>query len=54
MIKQNYILPEECPYSKIRDGYKAAKIVTQKEFDEIVERELEFGNYNILLLNRTY
>jgi len=54
MIKQDHILPEECPYTKVRDGYKAAKIVTQKEFDEIIDKELELGNYNILLVDRAY
>ena len=54
MIKQDYILPEGCPYTKIRVGYKAARIVTEKEFEEIVSRELEAGNYNILLVNRIY
>lgn len=54
MIRQDHMLPEDCPYTKLRAGYKAAKIVTQKEFDEIVDRELELGNYNILLTNRIY
>jgi uncharacterized cysteine cluster protein YcgN (CxxCxxCC family) len=54
MIDIDYRLPKECPYTKLRAGYKAAKIVTQKEFDEIVMRELELGNYNILLVNRIY
>jgi len=54
MIEKDYTLPEGCPYTKMRAGYKAARIVTQKEFDEIIGRELESGNYNILLLNRIY
>ena len=54
MIRKDYTLPEGCPYTKIKAGYKAARIVTQKEFDEIVSREIELGNYNILLINRIY
>jgi uncharacterized cysteine cluster protein YcgN (CxxCxxCC family) len=54
MINKNYTLPEGCPYTKIKVGYKAARIVTQEEFDEIVNKELELGNYNILLFNRIY
>jgi len=54
MINRDYRLPEECPYTKLRTGYKAARIVTQNEFDEIVMRELELGNYNVLLVNRIY
>jgi uncharacterized cysteine cluster protein YcgN (CxxCxxCC family) len=54
MINRDYILPEGCPYTKMRAGYKAARMVSEKEFDEIVSRELELGNYNILLVNRIY
>jgi hypothetical protein len=38
----------------MRPGYKPARIVTQEEFDLIVEKELEAGNYNILLANRVF
>jgi uncharacterized cysteine cluster protein YcgN (CxxCxxCC family) len=54
MIAKDYRLPEGCPYIKIRPGYKPARIVTQEEFDQIVEKELEAGNYNILLANRVF
>jgi uncharacterized cysteine cluster protein YcgN (CxxCxxCC family) len=54
MIRRDYILPEDCPYTKLRIGYKGARKVTQEEFDEIVDRELELGNYNILLVDRIY
>ncbi len=53
MIRRDFILPEGCPYTALRKGYKPARIVTQAEFDEIVVHELEVGNYNILLANRT-
>ena len=54
MIAVDYRLPEDCPYTKKRSGYKAARVVTQEEFDLIVEKELEAGNYNILLANRVF
>ena len=54
MVEKDYILPEGCPYTKLRPGYKPARIVTQAEFDEILKKELEAGNYNILLANRLY
>ena len=54
MITKDYRLPEGCPYIKMRPGYKPARIVTQEEFDRIVEKELEAGNYNILLANRVF
>ena len=54
MIQRDYVLVEGCPYTKLRQGYKASKLVTQKEFEEIVEKELELGNYNILLADRVF
>jgi uncharacterized cysteine cluster protein YcgN (CxxCxxCC family) len=54
MINKDYLLPEGCPYTKLRPGYKTARIVTQAEFDDIVNRELEAGNYNVLLANRAF
>ena len=48
------MLPEGCPYTKLRQGYRAARIVTQAEFDEIIAHEIEAGNYNILLAERAY
>jgi len=54
MVQKDYILPEGCPYTKLRPGYKPARVVTQDEFDEILKKELEAGNYNILLANRLY
>ena len=54
MIEVDYRLPEGCPYTKMRPGYRPARIVSQEEFDRIVEKELEAGNYNILLANRVF
>lgn len=54
MISKDFLLPEGCPYTALRTGYKPAKIVTQAEFDDIVVHELEIGNYNILLADRAF
>lgn len=54
MINKDYILVEGCPYLKLRPGYKPARLVTQAEFDSIIVKELESGNYNILLANRVF
>lgn len=54
MIKKDYILPEGCPYTEFREGYRTASVVTKEEFDEIVLREIENGNYNVLLANRVF
>jgi uncharacterized protein len=54
MIRKDFLLPEGCPYTTLRHGYKPARIVTPAEFDEIVAHELEVGNYNILLAERAF
>jgi len=54
MIHRDYLLPEGCPYTALRPEYKPARIVTQSAFDDILVRELELGNYNILLVNRVF
>lgn len=54
MIDKDYLLPEGCPYTKLRPGYKPARVVTHSEFDDIMVKELEIGNYNILLVNRVF
>ena len=54
MITRDYVLPQGCPYTQFRQGYKAARIVTQVEFDDIVVHELAVGNYNILLAERAF
>ena len=54
MITKDFLLPEGCPYTALRQGYKPARIVTPAEFDEIVVHELEVGNYNILLADRAF
>ena len=54
MIQREHILPEGCPYTKLRVGYKAARVVTPEEFDELMLREIEAGNYNIFLANRAF
>jgi len=54
MVNRDFLLPEGCPYTKLRQGYKPAQIVTPAEFDDIVVHELEVGNYNILLAERAF
>jgi uncharacterized cysteine cluster protein YcgN (CxxCxxCC family) len=54
MIKKDYILAEGCPYLKLRPGYKPSILVTPDEFESIIEKELESGNYNIFLANRAF
>jgi len=54
MISKDFLLPDGCPYTSLRKGYKPARIVTQAEFDSIVQHELEVGNYNILLADRAF
>lgn len=54
MVSRDYILAEGCPYTMLRPGYRAARLVTSEEFDIIVEREIRLGNYNILLANRFF
>lgn len=54
MIDKDYLLPEGCPYITLRPGYKPARVVTNSEFDDIMVKELEIGNFNILLVNRVF
>ena len=54
MINTDYLLPEGCPYTRLRPGYRSARIVTQAEFDDIVAHEIEVGNYNVLLADRVF
>lgn len=54
MINRDFLLPEGCPYTTLRRGYKPARIVTQAEFDDIMVHELEVGNFNILLAERAF
>jgi uncharacterized cysteine cluster protein YcgN (CxxCxxCC family) len=54
IINKDYILPEGCPYTKFRQGYKPAKVVTYAEFEDIIVKELELENWNILLSNRFF
>jgi len=54
MLRKDYLLPEGCPYTALRRGYKPARVVNQDEFDNILLRELEIGNYNVLLVNRVF
>jgi uncharacterized cysteine cluster protein YcgN (CxxCxxCC family) len=54
MINKDYLLPEGCPYTKLRPKYKAARVITQAEFDALLLKELEAGNYNVLLADRAF
>ena len=54
MIQKDYILPEGCPYTRQRTDYKPARTVTQQEFDEIIAREIDLGNFNVLLAERVF
>lgn len=48
MIAQDYVLPEGCPYTLLRPGYKGAKVVSGDEFDKITLEEILQGNFNIV------
>jgi len=48
MVDQDYVLPEGCPYTHLRPGYKGAKVVSEEEFDRITLEEIVKGNYNIV------
>jgi uncharacterized cysteine cluster protein YcgN (CxxCxxCC family) len=50
VLEQDYILPEDCPYTHLRAGYKGAKIVSIDEFNEITLEEILKGNQNLLKL----
>lgn len=52
MINKDYLLPEGCPYTAFRTGYKPAKVVSRAEFDIMILKEIESGNYNVLLADR--
>jgi len=54
MLKKDYILPEGCPYTKLREGYKSALVVSLEEFEELMLKEIEAGNYNVFLANRAF
>ncbi len=50
MIKKDFLLPEGCPYTRLRKGYKPARVVSEKEFMSIMITEELLGNKNILLV----
>jgi len=39
MIAKDYILPDSCPYTKLRSDYVPAIVVTKEEFDELMSEE---------------
>jgi hypothetical protein len=50
MITKDFLLPEGCPYTRLRKGYKPARVVSEKEFMSIMITEELLGNKNILLV----
>jgi uncharacterized cysteine cluster protein YcgN (CxxCxxCC family) len=44
MIKEDYILVDGCPYTGLRPGYKAARMVSEDEFNSITLNEMSKGN----------
>lgn len=36
MVAKDFVLPEGCPYTKLRDGYKPARVVTEEEFERLI------------------
>ena len=54
MIQKDYILTEGCPYTKLREGYRPAQVVTPEEFEDLMIGEIEKGNYNVFLANRLF
>lgn len=33
MVAKDYILPEGCPYTRLREGYKASRVLTEEELE---------------------
>ena len=54
IFDRDYMLPEGWPYTKFRQGYIPARIVTMAEYETIIVQELERDNYNILLTERIF
>jgi uncharacterized cysteine cluster protein YcgN (CxxCxxCC family) len=50
LMDSDGILPEGCPFTNLRAGYKAAKVVTVEEFNSITLKDLLKGNYNLVKL----
>ena len=50
MINKDYILIEGCPYTELRPGYRAAKVVSEDEFNSLTLDDILKGNYNLLNL----
>ncbi|MEW6586211.1 MAG: hypothetical protein AB1442_11455 [Nitrospirota bacterium] len=48
MIKKDYILAEGCPYIRLRQDYKAAKVVSEDDFHNMTLEEILKGNFNLL------
>jgi uncharacterized cysteine cluster protein YcgN (CxxCxxCC family) len=48
LINQDYILVEGCPYTELRPGYRAVKVVSEDEFNSITLDEILKGNYNLM------
>jgi uncharacterized cysteine cluster protein YcgN (CxxCxxCC family) len=50
LMDRDYILPEECPFTNLRPGYKAARVVSEEEFNSITKEEILKGNFNLIKL----
>jgi hypothetical protein len=42
------ILPEGCPFTNLRPGYKVAKVVTEEEFNSITFQDIVKGNDDLV------
>lgn len=40
MVGRDYVLPEGCPYTQLRKGYKPARVVDEEEFNKLMALEL--------------
>lgn len=51
ILDQEYVLPEGCPYTHLRPGYKTAKVVTLEEFNRITLEDLLQGSCCLASVN---
>jgi uncharacterized cysteine cluster protein YcgN (CxxCxxCC family) len=50
IMERDGILPEGCPFIKLRPGYKVARVVSEGEFNRLTLEDLLKGNYNLVKL----
>lgn len=47
MVARDYVLPEGCPYTKLRPDYKTSRVVTPDEFEYLIAMESFFEGIRI-------